>query len=331
MLAGPEDIAAAVQRLRAGGLVAFPTETVYGLGADAFNESAVRAVFDLKGRPSINPLIVHVADVDMARRVVAQWPKEADALARAFWPGPLTIVLPRHPSIPALVTAGGNSVAVRCPDHPTTLALLAAYASPLVGPSANPSGRVSPTTAAHVAQAFTPEQVMVLDGGPCRAGIESTVVSLTGPAPIILRPGLIGPTEVSRVLGREVAVARVGADEASGPLESPGLLGSHYAPLAPATLADAAGTDELLRAGARIVLLTTRSRAVAPPSAVIRLPGDARGYAAALYASLREADSLRPTLIVIERPDTTGSGEDRDVWAAVMDRLSRAVTPRAPS
>ena len=172
-----KDIKEAASRLRDGGVVAFPTETVYGLGADAFSDAAVSRVFALKGRPSRNPLIVHVSGPLMAKRVTATWPVEAQRLADAFWPGPLSIVLPKRPEVPDIVTGGmgSASVAVRCPDHPTALALLYEFGSPLVGPSANLSGSISPTTAAHVRAAFSEQDVLVLDGGPCATGIESTV------------------------------------------------------------------------------------------------------------------------------------------------------------
>src|SRR5262245_53340115 len=249
MVAVPEEIAAAVARLRAGGVVAFPTETVYGLGADALSERAVARVFELKGRPGNNPLIVHVASAAMARDVVAPgaWGREAELLSTAFWPGPLSIVLPRSAAVPANVTAGGPNVAVRCPDHPTTLALLEAFGGPLVGPSANPSGRVSPTTAAHVREAFG-DEVMVLDGGACRAGIESTVVSLVGTARV-LRPGVIGAGEIGRVLARDVEEARHAPQEeslASRPMESPGRLASHYAPAARTLVVESSGIIDTL-------------------------------------------------------------------------------------
>ncbi|MGQ0628206.1 MAG: L-threonylcarbamoyladenylate synthase, partial [Phycisphaerales bacterium] len=222
------EIMSAAERLRAGGLVAFPTETVYGLGADAFNPRAVDAVFTAKGRPSHNPLIVHVSGPDMAQALVADWTPAADALARRFWPGPLTLVLPRSRSVLDAVTAGGPTVAVRSPDHPTAIALLFAFGGPLVGPSANRSGGVSPTCAAHVRAGFDSSEVTVLDGGTCPTGIESTVLSLATPAaPEVLRPGVIGPAELSRCLGVTVRIAAM-TSQPNGPLMSPGMLESHY-------------------------------------------------------------------------------------------------------
>jgi L-threonylcarbamoyladenylate synthase len=332
MSAEAQTIQFAADRLRAGGLVAFPTETVYGLGADAFSEAAVRKVFELKGRPGNNPLIVHVEDEAMARRVVAQWPRRAAELARAFWPGPLSIILPKRAELPDMVTGGrraeGTGVAVRCPDHPVALALLRAFGGPLVGPSANPSGRVSPTTAAHVREAFKEDEVMVLDGGACRAGIESTVVSLMQERARVLRPGVIGAERIAAVLDEPVDAAR--AEQATiGPLASPGLLASHYAPAAPTIIFDDADWPSVLAGSTGVVVvLTHRSRAVAAPHIRIGMPGDASGYAAGLYAALREADALGPARIVVERPPMTGGDEaSTATWRAVADRLSRAARP----
>ncbi|MBL8990363.1 MAG: threonylcarbamoyl-AMP synthase [Phycisphaerae bacterium] len=320
-------MARAVERLRAGGLVAFATETVYGLGADAFNPAAIDAVYALKGRPAHNPLIVHVTGADMARRVVASWTDEAERLARAFWPGPLSIVLPRAADLPAIVTAGGPNVAVRCPDHPTALALLFEFGGPLVGPSANPSGRVSPTTAEHVRQAFGPDRVMVLDGGPCATGIESTVVSLAEPVARVLRPGVIGPAAIARALGRAVELGARAPASGSAPLESPGLLDQHYAPEAEAVLFDEHQWPAVLAAGAgrRIAVVSHWNRPVPAPHRLIVLPATAGEYAAMLYAALREAD--RPGgLIAVERPPVGAGASEGDaaVWQAVADRLRRA-------
>ena len=326
MHAGPEEISQAVVRLKTGGLVAFPTETVYGLGADAMSTSAVERVFAAKGRPSTNPLIVHVSSEEMAASVTASWPKEAQKLANAFWPGPLSIVLPKGQGIPKAVTASGPNIAVRCPDHPLTLALIEAFGGPLVGPSANPSGRVSPTTADHVREAFTQEQVMVLDGGACRAGIESTVISLAGKTPRVLRPGLVTIPELARALGKEVESGVVIA-QAVEAMESPGQLAQHYAPQAKARLFDAKEWPELLddmtedNAGLHVVL-TPRPRDVPNPHVKIAMPADARGYATRIYAALREADEASPALIAIERPDA--SGTDGELWRAILDRLVRA-------
>lgn len=328
MPTGDRDIPAAVERLRAGGLVAFPTETVYGLGADALNEAAVRRVFELKGRPTANPLIVHVADVAAARELAAYWPREAQRLAEAFWPGPLSIVLPKAPQVSALVTGGGPTIAVRCPDHPLTLALLRAFDGPLVGPSANPSGRISPTSAAHVREAFGPEDVFVLDGGECRVGIESTVVSLAGEEARILRPGVIGPEQIARVIGRGVAYDEPAP--ADGPLASPGLLASHYAPAAKAVLVDAPGLDRLWReAEGQVVALAISPIDAPPPHRVIPMPDTPEDYARVMYTALRMADRPRTSVIAVETPPADGTEEDRAIWRAVLDRLTRATASRS--
>ncbi|MEX2218369.1 MAG: L-threonylcarbamoyladenylate synthase [Phycisphaerales bacterium] len=326
--AGPEEIARAVAILRAGGVVAFPTETVYGLGADALNGGAVARVFALKGRPAGNPLIVHVTGEEMAGRVAAAWPHEAAKLARAFWPGPLTIVLPASRAVPKAVTAGGPTVAVRCPDHLVTLSLLEAFGGPLVGPSANPSGRVSPTTAAHVREVFSGADVFVLEGGPCRGGIESTVVSLVSVrggagSARVLRPGLIGAEELSIVLGHPVEEGSAAAE--AGPAPSPGMQEVHYAPAARAVVFEAGDLGRVLASAPRVEVLTHSGLIVAAPHTAIGLPSEANAYAARLYAALREADALKPDLIAIERPPAEGAQ-----WAAVADRLARAAKPFRP-
>lgn len=322
----------AASRLREGRVVAFPTETVYGLGADAMRSSAVREVFRLKGRPPSNPLIVHVLDESMAQRVCATWPREAQALAHEFWPGPLTIVLPKRAEIPAEVSAGGETVGVRCPDHPVALALLRAFGGPLVGPSANPSGAVSPTTAAHVRDAFDKDEVVVLDGGPCRVGIESTVVSLVGASARVLRAGAIGADDLERVLGERVDVDTEARErrEAGDPMPAPGRFASHYAPRAEATLLgradlmlelDLASADDDRRVCA-LVLAPVDIESVNGLTEII-MPADAPSYAQRLYAALHEADETSPERILIERPDGDG-----DLWDAIRDRLTRACAPR---
>lgn len=329
MSAGPEEIAPAVARLRAGGVVAFPTETVYGLGADAMNTQAVGRVFALKGRPATNPLIVHVSGEAMARTVAAPgaWTKDAAALARAFWPGPLTMVLAKSERVPPIVTGGGGgaTVAVRCPAHHVTLAMIEGFGGPIVGPSANPSGRVSPTTAAHVRGSFNERDVLVLDGGACRGGIESTVVSLADSR--VLRPGPVSAEQIAAVLGRAVEGARAGeAAPAGEAAAAPGMQARHYAPRTRAVLFDA--TDEarvvasLLSPDRRVAVVSARLPGVPPPHVLVRMPQDAEGYAARLYAAMREADELGLDLIAVERPTDPGS-----LWDAIRDRLSRATSP----
>lgn len=330
-----QHITHAANILRAGGVVAFPTETVYGLGASALNEAAVARVFQLKGRPSNNPLIVHVSGKAMASRVLAPgnggWNERADRLARAFWPGPLSIVLEKSALVPDRVSAGASTIAVRCPDHPVALALLFELGLPLVGPSANRSGHISPTTAEHVRSAFSAEDVYVLDGGACRVGIESSVVSLTGPGHArLLRPGLISAAEIAEVLGEPVDAppsqrshtSSTGPTHPVGPLESPGQLERHYAPRTPARLFDQNQWPEVLRStrGKRVAILSHRLVVVDPPAQLIEMPPEPDGYAAALYAALHRADVLADIEeILIERPPSQGP-----IWEAIADRLKRA-------
>jgi L-threonylcarbamoyladenylate synthase len=322
ILAGPEAIAAGVRELTAGGAVAFPTETVYGLGANAFDADAVGRVFALKGRPASNPLIVHVSGPEMARRVVADWTPDAERLARAFWPGPLTMVLPKAPGLPGLVTAGGPTVGVRCPDHPVALALIEASGLALVGPSANPSGRLSPTTADHVADGFPEVDLLVIDGGACRAGIESTVVDLTQEPARVLRPGVIGADAVAGVLGRPV-LGPEGGKPGPGPVASPGLLGAHYQPRTPVRLVDDAGSADVR---SDEVLVAWSVDAHPAGGALVGIPGRAGAYAAALYARLHEADRLRAFGIVLECPGEADNAAEAAVRGAVMERVRRAAS-----
>ncbi|MEQ8769507.1 MAG: L-threonylcarbamoyladenylate synthase [Phycisphaerales bacterium] len=299
VLAGPEAIAQGVRTLRAGGVVAFPTETVYGLGTDALNADAVAKVFALKGRPSDNPLIVHVAGEAMARQVVSAWNEDAQRLAERFWPGPLTLVLPKSDALPDAVTAGGTTVGVRAPAHPLTLALLEAFGGPLVGPSANRSGRISPTTPAHVEQAFADVDLPIVDGGACARGIESTVLDLTTDPPRVLRPGVVTPDEIAAVLGRPLGSA---SRCASGAERSPGRLGPHYRPMAPVVLVYPGESE--------------------PTGVRVELPDDADACAVMLYDALHRADAAGPERIVVVLP-TTPRG-DAAVWDAILERLGRA-------
>lgn len=324
----PTNIQAGAQRLREGGVVAFPTETVYGLGADALNPSAVARVFALKGRPAHNPLIVHVADPAMARPLVERWPESAERLAAAFWPGPLTIVLARSGAVPDVVVGGGATVALRCPDHPTALALLRAFGGPLVGPSANRSGTVSPTSAAHVRASFPDADLLILDGGPCRVGIESTVVSLVDGRVRLLRLGAVSAEQIGAALG---AVVELDGDRgaAGGALPSPGMLPSHYAPEATLALFSGASPPRELQRSPRPIVVLALSPAFAlprecrGPRTVVQMPADAESYGARLYAALREADEAGAEMILVEEPVEPGS-----MWDAVRDRLSRAAAPR---
>lgn len=324
--------------LRSSRVVAFPTETVYGLGAAALDERAVSLVFALKGRPAYNPLIVHVDSVAMARGICSVWPDAAQRLADRFWPGPLTMVLPRAGVVPTLVTAGGESVAVRMPNHALSLGLIARFGGPIVGPSANRSGTVSPTTAEHVRQAFgDDERVMILDGGPCAAGIESTVVRLAEDRCVVLRRGVIGADAIAETLGQVVDAAGeagTGSDAAADqPLLSPGMLSRHYAPATRAALIHRGGAPGAWLSGAetaeRIVVIGSEEGSViaraALGSAVVRvivMPPDASRYAQRLYAALREADQAGADAILIEQPGAGG-----ELWEAIRDRLKRATTP----
>jgi len=309
------DIQAAAGILAEGGVVAFPTETVYGLGADALSADAVAKVYALKGRPSNNPLIVHVSSIEMVKSVASQWPETADKLAQAFWPGPLTIVLPRNERVPDRVTGGGETVAIRMPAHEMARQLIEAFGGPIVGPSANASGSISPTAAAHVAESLG-ERVPVLDGGPCERGIESTVVRVEHDSVSILRLGVIGRGEIERV----VPVVETSAQNASDPLPSPGMLTRHYAPRTLTRVVDASDVASMLAKHPRAALLS-----ISPTNrpGTIPMPADAPTYARRLYAALREADAMGGDLILVERPDGIGP-----IWDAVRDRLVRASADR---
>jgi len=308
--ATPDSISQAADYLRQGKLVAFATETVYGLGADATNDKAVAAIFAAKNRPDFNPLIAHVADVDAAAQLVKMDPR-AQTLAAKFWPGPLTLVLPRRQDSPVslLASAGLDSIAVRVPAHPVALALLRAVGRPVAAPSANPSGGVSPTTAAHVAQGLGGKLTMILDGGACAVGVESTVLDLTTATPTLLRPGGVTLEQLKALLG-PVAIAQ-GHDD-SGP-KSPGMLASHYAPGLPVRLeAETTCEGEALLgfgpvAGAALSLSPT---------------GDLAEAAANLFAMLRALDRAPFTGIAVSPIPAHGLG------LAINDRLRRAAAPR---
>jgi L-threonylcarbamoyladenylate synthase len=309
----PELLESAGRRLREGELVAFPTETVYGLGADATQADAVRSVFVTKGRPSTDPLIVHVVDEAAAREVVADWPDAAGRLARRFWPGPLTLVLPRGGMVVPTVGGGRPTVAVRVPAHPVALGLLRAAGVPVAAPSANRFGRISPTEGAHVVEELGGSVPVVLDAGPTPLGVESTVVDLTGERPALLRPGALTLEDLEGELGPlEHRERRVIAADA--PAASPGQLSAHYAPSTPVVLVEADGsTVDALRAA----LAATGHRAE-----VLALPDTAARAAVELYASLRRAD--RPDLDVLVVRAFPGAGMGR----AVNDRLFRAAHGR---
>ena len=332
------DIQRAAELLRAGGLVAFPTETVYGLGADATSAAAVAKIFAAKGRPSTNPLIVHAADAATARRFAADWPLAASRLAEHYWPGPLTLVLPKSATIVPAVTAGLDTVGLRVPDHPLALSLLKQFAGPVAAPSANRSNRVSPTTADHVRDELGDAVDVILDGGPCRVGIESTVLDLTTPRPTILRPGGVSREQIEAVIGSVDAGgvgphAQVGSG--SSPARSPGLQPVHYAPRTPAFRFESNRREELqaelegaknrpiaaLFLGLADTLVGTLDDDRTAPGGAFFMPADARGYARWLYQALRMADEEGVEQIWIEMPP------DRPEWAAVRDRVTRATQP----
>ncbi len=320
---GPEgELARAVAALRAGELVAFPTETVYGLGADARNPQAVAKIFAAKGRPADHPLIVHLARADSLPAWARELPPAAEKLAAAFWPGPLTMILKRARGVPDAVTGGQDTVGLRVPDHPLALELLAAFAGDnhggLAAPSANRFGRISPTTAAHVRAELGNAISMVLDGGPCAVGIESTIIDLSRGTPALLRPGAISAAQLAQVLGSEVAdAAAAGADRP----RVPGSLAAHYAPATPLQqvpgeiLVEAAAQAQAR--GQRVAVLARRATAELSEGLLWQqAPLDLAGYAHELYASLRRLDAAGCDLILVETVPSA--------WSAVADRLSRA-------
>ena len=310
--------------LAAGGLVALPTETVYGLGADAANPAAVRRIFEVKRRPSSHPLIVHLAGGQYLDEWVADVPATARLLADHFWPGPLTLVVRRGARVPLEATGGQDTVAVRVPDHPVALALLSAFGGGVTAPSANRFGQVSPTTAEHVRAELGDAVDLVLDGGPCRVGVESTIVDLTGDTPRILRPGGVTREDLEAVLGHPL-----GDGSGTGQVRVPGQHPSHYAPrarvvlVAPDRLLAEAG--EARHQGRRVGVLLPPALAGTPVTAhaVIHLPDSAAAYARGLYGFLRDLDQRGCDLIVASLPAEEGLG------LAIANRLRRAAGPRS--
>lgn len=319
-------ILAAAARIQAGELVGFPTETVYGLGADASSDAAVAGIFSAKGRPSDHPLIVHLADAAQVGDYASSVPAFAQRLMAAFWPGPLTVILPRRDGVAAAAAGGQNSIGLRCPDHPVALAFLKAClelgVSGVAGPSANRFGRVSPTTAAHVAQEFG-DDLLVLDGGPCQVGIESSIVDCTRSRPVLLRPGVLTRAELEAACGEPV----LGKDElpnesASAPRAS-GTLEAHYAPNAKVRLMDAGAIQtalDLLGAEAAHIAIYARAVMRLQSDKVLfrRMPDDALATAQQLFAVLRGFDDQGARLIWIENPPASPA------WDGVRDRLGRA-------
>jgi L-threonylcarbamoyladenylate synthase len=311
-----DQIEQAADVLRRGELVGFPTETVYGLGADARNSSAVKKIFALKGRPSTNPLIVHVSGVAMAKLYSARWPHQARVLAQNFWPGPLTLVLPKVKEIVPEATAGLETVALRMPDHPIAIDLIRKFDGPIAAPSANRSTHVSPTTAEHVRREFGDDLELVIDGGPCKFGIESTVLDLTTNVPRILRPGSITREQIEKFVGPIEMKSLVTATTTAA--SSPGQQEIHYAPRTPAFRFEAAQRD---RAGGDDVGLLMIGDPSASTERQIVLSADPAIYAHDLYAALRRLDDLNLRAIYVQSPPDTPE------WAAVRDRLRRATRP----
>jgi L-threonylcarbamoyladenylate synthase len=332
-----EEIDHAARLLRAGRLVAFPTETVYGLGANALDAEAVARIYAVKGRPATSPLIVHVASVEMAQSLVAVWPEPADRLARKFWPGPLTLVLPTShggaeaPSassgqalvrpnsaafsswtIPLIVTAGLPTVGLRLPAHPIALALIQAAGVPLAAPSANRFTQLSPTTADHVRRSLGSDVDYILDGGPCHIGIESTVLSLAGPQPILLRPGGLSRPQIEAVIGPITTTA----GPAPGAHPAPGMHPRHYSPRTALLLVTAGKLPEQGQG----IYLQHQHPSNRPDVLARQMPHSAADYAAALYHELHEADAGNYDWIAVDLPPNTPD------WEAVHDRLRRAAT-----
>ncbi|HNR82602.1 MAG: threonylcarbamoyl-AMP synthase [Rubrivivax sp.] len=321
--ARPEAIAQAVDALAAGRLVGLPTETVYGLAADAGNAAAVRAIFATKGRPADHPLIVHVAGAAAVPAFASAVPDFAQRLIDACWPGPLTLILPRRPGVADAAAGGHPSIGLRCPAHPVARALLAACAARgiagLAAPSANRFGRVSPTTAAHVAAEFG-DELLVLDGGACNVGIESTIIDATRGAPVLLRPGQLARADIERLAGRQL----LSKEELMAPdPQAPGTLSAHYAPTARLRLMDARelrAALQVLGAEARHIAVWARAPLTSASRQLLlrRMPERADAAARELFAVLREFDAAGARLIWVETPP------DDPAWDGVRDRLQRA-------
>jgi L-threonylcarbamoyladenylate synthase len=322
----PELFQAAVRRaaalLRAGEVVGLPTETVYGLAANALDAQAVLKIFKIKGRPANNPIIVHVASLEMARRCVAQWPALADKLAKAFWPGPLTLVLPRAAAIPDVVTAGGTTVGVRWPSHPVMQAVIRECGFPLAAPSANTSNRVSPTTAGHVRKDLGDKIPLIVDGGQSQVGIESTVLDISVSPPRVLRPGMIHDQALLAVTGQ----LKSGPGKHEPALKSPGMLKKHYSPKAKLIIYSWKDEGELKARSAECGVRSAKVHVIAHtqvPSEtgfgrVSVIPRDPKAFARAIYAELHQCDEAGAELIIVEALPQT------DEWRGLADRLTRA-------
>jgi L-threonylcarbamoyladenylate synthase len=306
------EVRRAAEILRAGGLVAFPTETVYGLGADASSASAVARLYAVKGRPADHPVIVHFASADDAFAWASEVPHEARVLAQEFWPGPLTLILKRSDKAKDFITGGQGGVGLRVPSHPVAHSLLKEFGQGVAAPSANRFGQLSPTTATHVLNDFGKDIDLVLEGGPSEVGIESTIVDLSAGTPALLRPGRISKRRLEEVLGAPVGETTSASPRHAGGLER------HYAPRTPARLVPAYDLDkEIARLKERVAVLAF-SRPDERANYWLRMPRDARGYAQKLYGALRELDAAGCEEILVEAPP------EAPEWAAVRDRLQRA-------
>lgn len=310
----------AVELLRAGQVVALPTETVYGLAANALNPEAVARIYEVKGRPAHNPIICHVASRTLAHSCVSEWLDMADQLARSFWPGPLTLVLRKADIIPSIVTAGGNTVGIRWPSHPFMQAVINQCEFPLAAPSANLSNQLSPTSAGHVCKQLGGRIPLIVDGGNCNVGIESTVVDVSTSPPHLLRPGMIHEEALLAVTGE------IKTGEGGGTLRSPGLLKKHYSPRARLFVTNWRGEADLEKLASKNGAMPSKTCVVAHtnlpgPNDWLRVsvvPHDAEAFARALYAELHQCDEVGADCILVEAPPNTSE------WRAIADRLSRA-------
>jgi L-threonylcarbamoyladenylate synthase len=290
------------------------------LAANALDEIAVRRIFAAKGRPAQNPLIVHVAEIADVARIAATWPEAAQRLAERFWPGPLTLVLPKRPEVPDVVTAGGPTIGVRIPAHPVARRLLQVAGVPLAAPSANRSGGLSPTTAEHVRRSLGDRVDLILDAGPTPVGLESTVLSLAESPPRLLRPGHITPAQIEAIIG---PIQR-GAVSTAGALPSPGLFARHYSPRTPTEVVEGSGAERVLvltEAGQRVGWLARMARPTSERVVLHVMPDDPTEYGTRLYAALHDLDELGLDRIIVDLPPGT------DEWLAIRDRLLRAATP----
>ncbi|REJ90048.1 MAG: threonylcarbamoyl-AMP synthase [Planctomycetota bacterium] len=314
------DVHQAAEVIRNGGLVAFPTETVYGLGANALNPDAVARIFEAKQRPKFDPLIVHVADRESLDQLVTDFPHNAKILADRFWPGPLTLVLPKQPIVPDLVTAGLQSVGARIPDHPLALEILRAAAVPIAAPSANRFGCVSPTNAEHVREQLGDRIDLILDGGPCRVGVESTVVLMTEDPPLLLRPGGVALEDLESAIGPVTTRSHAFQE---GPQVAPGQLTQHYAPQAKVLLTDDPGQCTVPESAGLLAFRVVPQRPRFAQVEILSPAGDLKEAAFNLFAALRRLDAAGLDLIIAERVPEKGLGR------AINDRLRRASAPTA--